>query len=519
VNIAIFLVAHLHLAAQVDIVSTLLGTQATYPGYETFNMLKVVRKLWKYEAYMMSVLLCLLGLIWPYVKLLGLLAVIFASSDWLSLERREKCLVIMDRLGKYSLLDFYFIILLFAMFIQLEFGTKSSLLLGDLVQVELTFVPCLGIQALIAGVLMSIFLNQVALSMHRRSMERLDGQEPGGFLGSQKEALCKHAWHVQLKSGFKQKLHPSAIILMILAMLSCAALMCYGWTVVLFDTQIHGIAGFIKQMQGESTTKPYSLVSMLIDMLTLANSQVEWSYYIWMVSLIAFHVVFAGVLPLLQIICMLVLWLKPLTLRSQKRLNLFIQVVSAVASVEVFLCAVVVGNLRLEHVIEGFGKQIDESQTSLLEGIATMGVIDIPHVIGLDLAFHGGFVLMAWAATLYCVLSSLIIEWSKHAESDRLLDFRRQQGQQVKPVEGQGHSSSSTGMGLFDEARAKFQYFCAFTQFIEITDLHGKEAMDEFWLQCHQGGLPIVKSDTSKLTSSLVAPLLKTEAKNGTHHP
>jgi len=509
-NVVLFLYAHLHVGAEANVIIKLVGVEAKQTAWTKFSVVDLIQRLIDEDSYLLAGLITALSVVWPYVKLLCLLLLAFGFPFTMSDDNREKCLFWLDRLGKYSMLDVYFIILVFG-FLQLEVGSlKDSLLLGpDFLTLQMEIMPCSGIVALILGVLMSIFLNQVALAMLRRRVEKLEGRKPGEFLGNEKEALCNHAWHVRMGTAFKQEMRRSGIVLVTLAMMLCAALMSIGWFLYFCDTEVHGVAGFLKNMQEPGTTStPFSFFNLAAFTLKQARLQTEWDYYLGVIFLMVCQLVFAGVLPLLQVVCMLVLWLKPLTLQSQKRLNLCIQGLSAVASMEVFLFAVMVGYLEIENLSEHFFYKVEKGSVSeVLHTANHWGLIDKAHFISLDLAYHWGMIVLAWGATLWCTLSSLIIEWSKQAERDRLDAFQRQQASEV--VEGAGYAAeiSSGRMGLLGEAQAKLQYFSAVMKWMEISDLKGENAMTEFWLQCHRGG----NTSSSRGATDLHKPLLETE--------
>lgn len=479
-NIFFFLIAHFHMGAEANLALTLLQNEATYEDWRDFSVLQTISTLFQHGAYLLGVLIMIFSVIWPYVKLFALLAIIFISPERLSYHNRGKVLFLMDRLGKYSMLDVYFIILVFA-FLQLTIGTyQSSALLGhDFMKVQLQIRPCMGIICLVLGVLLSIVLNQIALAMHRRAVERLTGESPRHLLLTEKEALCNHEWRVLRGIGFKQKMRNIGKIAISVLLLACCALILIGWFLPMADTEIHGVAGAVAQMQGiESHRQYHSFWGMAVFAMDQARN-CTWGFFLGISMIVLCHVVFAGVLPLLQVVCMLVLWLKPLTLRGQKSLNLFIQALSAVASLEVFLFGICVAYLEIGNLSESFLPLsiVDNWDVGLyLRYLNAWGVVDKVSLFGVDVAFHYGFAVLAWGATLFCFLSSSMIEWSKEAEQDRLAKF---EGRGMKP-----HTSNTA----VSELQAKLQYVCAFVGFMRITDLGDQDAMDAFWKHHHRGG-------------------------------
>jgi len=184
---------------------------------------------------------------------------------------------------------------------------------------------------------------------------------------------------------------------------------------------------------------------------------------------------------------------------------------------EVFLFAIMVGYLEIESLTEHFlaGAEDKANVREALQTANLWGIIDKAHFLSVDVAFHWGMVVLTWGATLYCISSSLIIEWSKHAEHDRLVAFR---GQHFLEVEtGDRGIGSSERMGLLDEAQAKLQCVAAVMKFMDITDSKGKEGTLQFWSECNGGGLPSLPWGSS--AASLLQPLLSTDIPSPTLLP
>jgi hypothetical protein len=71
---------------------------------------------WDAKVYALATLIAFFSGAWPYVKLICLFVCLTFPTRYLNQERRETALVIMDILGKWSLIDFYVMILFMSAF-------------------------------------------------------------------------------------------------------------------------------------------------------------------------------------------------------------------------------------------------------------------------------------------------------------------------------------------------------------------------------------------------------------------
>ena len=68
--------------------------------------------MWEAKVYPLAILVLVFSGIWPYIKLLTLLFCWCINESKLSPRVRERLLIILDILGKWSLLDSYVLIMM-----------------------------------------------------------------------------------------------------------------------------------------------------------------------------------------------------------------------------------------------------------------------------------------------------------------------------------------------------------------------------------------------------------------------
>jgi len=81
-----------------------------------FGLGSTVVDMWNAGVYPLAVLILFFSGAWPYVKLLSMLTAWLAPPKLLSIERRETVLTVLDVLGKWSLIDFFVMILMLCAF-------------------------------------------------------------------------------------------------------------------------------------------------------------------------------------------------------------------------------------------------------------------------------------------------------------------------------------------------------------------------------------------------------------------
>lgn len=83
---------------------------------KTFTLIGTVTDMWKSEIYFLAILIAVFSGIWPYVKLILLIICWCTDAKRISYKTRERILIIIDSLGKWSMLDTYVMVMMIVAF-------------------------------------------------------------------------------------------------------------------------------------------------------------------------------------------------------------------------------------------------------------------------------------------------------------------------------------------------------------------------------------------------------------------
>lgn len=125
INIALFIVGDTGDAVILDIKGEILGIKLNLDDFQRLSVISSTQKLWEAEAYLLAGLLGGFSIVWPYVKLFILSACWFLPVKILSRKRRTKVISFMDAFGKWSFVEFHFLIFILIIF-DLKGGSPSK---------------------------------------------------------------------------------------------------------------------------------------------------------------------------------------------------------------------------------------------------------------------------------------------------------------------------------------------------------------------------------------------------------
>ena len=112
------------------------------------------------QVYALAVLIFFFSGMWPYIKLASMLVSWVLPPRLMPVPVRETVLVVLDALGKWSLIDFYVMVLMLCAFYY-------NIYIGDGVEVNVTVKPKWGFYGFLLATMISLGLGHIVLACHR----------------------------------------------------------------------------------------------------------------------------------------------------------------------------------------------------------------------------------------------------------------------------------------------------------------------------------------------------------------
>jgi hypothetical protein len=201
-DIALFMYSNQTPEAVAVMLTLTIGPKTVKLDIFSLGLVITIDDMWDAAAYGLAVLISFSSVAWPYVKLAALLVCLLAPPNLLPVANRDTMLKVMDALGKWCLVDCFFMIIFGAAFyIQLSVGEK--------ILVGITVEEHWGFYSYILAAIISLVLGHAVIACHRRVVN-MDKREVlyGGVdldkltmsTNSQVESVCGHTFTVSTKS-------------------------------------------------------------------------------------------------------------------------------------------------------------------------------------------------------------------------------------------------------------------------------------------------------------------------------
>lgn len=148
--------------------------------------------MWVAGIWPLSLLVACFSGAWPYLKLVLMFACWVIPKRLLSIGRREFALVLLDVLGKWSLIDSYIMIIVLVSFhMSISFPIHNSVYIANPVEVNVLVVPLIGFTLFVFSTICSLILSHLIVALHRWAESPDEGIKDKA--ANDKEALCTHA--------------------------------------------------------------------------------------------------------------------------------------------------------------------------------------------------------------------------------------------------------------------------------------------------------------------------------------
>lgn len=369
------------LGTVVNLVFEADGQTTVFGPAFAFALLTIVMDSWAAGAYGLSILVGFLSGVWPLVKLVLLVAAWLLPTSAMKPKTRGSLLLFLDQYGKMSLIDSWLAVVALC--------TYNINWKGGGVSMKVEAVPMMPLFMFVAATVLSLVFGHIATEFHHRYLEW-----GYGIPGSPR--LSRHNLYCTVESAYRG--------LVLLAVFATGGLVIGGSLIVSFQTTFSGAAADLLVQPEEQVTR-FSLLSAAA-FLTQAPDDPSLGVY----GIQAIFILFTFIIPLGLVGAVVALLLLPLHTHHHEYLLKFCKVLDAWQAFDVFVLAVMVAALDLEHVahflvyydnlgdICGFIR--DQFQTECFQ-------------VGLSL--EPGFALLAVAGLAACVVPKVALRFCQRA--------------------------------------------------------------------------------------------------------
>eukprot|EP00941_MAST-03F_sp_MAST-3F-sp1_P002101 g2101.t1 len=423
VNVYAFYLSHVEkmgsVRVDIAIISARLFDQF---GPMDFSIIQALDILFKTKTWPLFALILVFSVLWPYLKLILMLYCWFAPPGCMSHKSRGGTLVSLDMLGKWSLVDIY-IILMFMIAFNVEVLSPTSLEIfpKNLWYAKAVVKPDVGLYFFLFGVVGSLVTCHFALHSHRDAVAyneqgqkspddfSIDDKEnkenedskivpaseskedskllkrkpprhknrrrvtwfqkgtvdmegtPRELIAFHKEALSNHIFEV---SGAPYRLAFRFIGQWIVTGMIIFAMFLFAYGVVTpcFYLRNDGLVGLAQSMGKEgSDYSEYSLYTAGMKILEMKDDRSVTSTVerLGIYICVASYFLFSILVPMLQLFMMLILWMKPMTLKGLKLFFSVNEIVGAWSALPVLLVSLGAAIVELKPVSRAFFQPLD----------------------------------------------------------------------------------------------------------------------------------------------------------------
>ena len=390
-----------------------------------FTLGETVQDMWDAKTYLLAILLAIFSGTWPFIKLITMLLAFILPTSILSISWRNWILTWMDILGKWSLLDIYFMVILMIAF-------ELDLFLLDEIELHAYVEPLWGFYSFLLATILSLILGHIMLHIQQideeeslikrnnvnqnqreaimnyectiflwetlnhennnhNSIQQIEGihselvnNNNSQLLINQTEIINKNennennetnsllenqtnsfqSFFLSKNGKWLQKtiqLTPFGKILMIILLLFSYFIILLGCTQTTFQFEFRGLVGFLLQSDSTSSYSVFNLGVKLPNASTTPNNLLIRWLQIC-------YFIYSIITPFLFIILFLILWIVPLTINEQYIGLILNKILLAWCSFDVFFISMLASVYEIQQFAEFIiGDACDEINKILKE--------------------------------------------------------------------------------------------------------------------------------------------------------
>jgi len=408
-TIILFISSNSSVGASVDISIQAGQYSIGIPGIFQFSLVKTASELYHAGIWPLLLLVVCFSGIWPYVKLAMMLYSWMRPSDYQ--HQRERRLLTLDALGKYSLVDVY-VLILFVVAFRFHLGVSDNL------GMDVYVTPIYGFFSFLLATCISLLLGHAVLFFHRRNMQN----DNANVVRSSKIPIVNHEFGVRNGNSPKRL---SCVIrgLLLLAILSTLGLLLRGFLKESFTFEIGGIAGIA--LDEDSVISSYSVVSLGLAL----PSSVESPQSLSIIFLQSIYFFFTVVTPVLCLAFLIILMFVPMRLKYQRYFLVAVEITRSWTAIEVFLLSILAALFQISTFASFMIGNKCESIDILAKKIFDEQDVNIV-CFTVDASIESNCWFLVAGALLNSVLVSICLNFAENAVKEKTEDSFNERQQQ-----------------------------------------------------------------------------------------
>jgi len=379
--------------------------------------------MWKGGVYPLSIFIGFFSGVWPYTKLVMMLACWYMPAHKLSVHRRQTMLEFLDAFGKWSLVDTYVLVLFLVAFNvqltcqgavdQLANICKAAGMDGEF---RLYVLPTLGFHTFLIATLMSLAAGLWMSGCHRYAHQIGEFGPAQDYDHDERLGSKRPLGRLLVPEGEAARLmHKSVPVWCVVSLVLC----CFGIFMKTFRFKFLGVAGYV--LGPEAGLRQFSLWSL--GLALPPNSIDPSSFGIHWIEV--FFLLFSGAMVLVFLVTLLVLWLHPMTVKGHRQALVLAQIVNSVTGLDVFVVSILASAMQITQYAQFIVKETGLAGVNpILEEL----IPKVPFVakkmeggysvFDLNSRLMPGFVLLALACVISTVLGLAVLNKSSKALFD-----------------------------------------------------------------------------------------------------
>ncbi|ELP95062.1 hypothetical protein EIN_253260 [Entamoeba invadens IP1] len=412
-GIALFLTSNTGVGATVNAYISIGNENTIVLPVADFGLMNSVKDMWTAKVYPLAILIMLFSGVWPYAKLAVLLFTFFMPSKIVPPKVRGYILLVLDALGKWSMLDSYVMVLMIvAFYFNIPLPIRHGDNVEDPVKINLYVDECYGFVTLLLGTLFSLVLSHVVVGVH--NFLQHNPEDNKGKEGLSWKPLFMYTRFLVTKIVIPVFLFITFVLVMT------------GFFLTSFSFDFNGLAGWALKILGQSPERTFSVVDLGTQLPGAAKE--PNSFAVRITQIVYFLTIVA--IPILHLVSLFALWFLPLQRKFQSWLYHACEVFYAWSCIDVFVISVIAAIVELSQFasfmvepmcgakIDALGMSIDEivakffGEEQLIEGHETCFEVKAN--------LESGCWLLFVAVVLYTIVTIAMMQIVKRALAKRL---------------------------------------------------------------------------------------------------